>query len=277
MLNRPYNGDEHPPYCTCINCKNETNTSNYHTRSTYGIFNISLSRSESPITIYIACINILILVLDYLLGGLLIDLGAKSSSNIINGEIWRIITPIFLHADIYHLVTNLFGILVFGSIVEKKLGTANFLIIYIFSGTFGNILSFYFSPFTGVGSSGSVFGILACLVLYFYVNKNKFGNIGKEYLISITTIIIISLFFGFISTGIDNAAHLGGMLAGFVISLVLITRDNKISQNNNPFSKIINTDTKNNIFPNIYISIFLLFLFVLLFLSLMIYRIDSGY
>ncbi|MFL2664600.1 MAG: rhomboid family intramembrane serine protease [Dehalococcoidia bacterium] len=278
MLNRPYNGDEHPPFCTCINCQSENNSKNYHSSSTYGIFNISLNQRECPATIYIAGINIFVLILNYFFGGTILDLGAKSSPHIISGEFWRLLTPVFLHADIFHLVTNLFGILVFGSIVEKKLGTINFIVIYIFSGIFGNILSFYFSPFIGVGSSGSVFGILACLVLYFYMNKNKFGNIGKQYLISIVSIIIISLIFGFISTGIDNAAHLGGMIGGFVISLVLIPREKKIIQNNNSFTKISNTHKKiNNILFNIYINIFFLVLFVLLFLGLIIHRISSGY
>ena len=223
--NRQYS-DECPPYCTCVDCKgNYVRNYNYQSSGS-GIFNISLSRKECPITILLASVNILVLLLDLLLDGKIIEIGAKSSYGIINGEFWRLLTPIFLHADIFHLVTNLFGILVFGSIIEKKLGSMKFVAIYVLSGIYGNTFSFYFSPYLGVGSSGSVFGVLASLLTYFYLNKNMFGYIAKEYLISIITIISISLIFGFISSGIDNAAHLGGILSGLIISLLIMPKHN---------------------------------------------------
>ena len=275
--NRQYS-DECPPYCTCVDCKgNYVRNYNYQSSGS-GIFNISLSRKECPITILLASVNILVLLLDLMLDGKIIEIGAKSSYGIINGEFWRLLTPIFLHADIFHLVTNLFGILVFGSIIEKKLGSMKFVAIYVLSGIYGNTFSFYFSPYLGVGSSGSVFGVLASLLTYFYLNKNMFGYIAKEYLISIITIISISLIFGFISSGIDNAAHLGGILSGLIISLLIMPKHNNGIHIYGSFerSSVVNRIIY-KLITNIYLKAFLALFLVLIFIMMITYRSNSGY
>lgn len=275
MPSRQY-GDEHPPYCTCINCK-IIYTGNYQAKDS-GIFNISLTRKECPITIYLALINIIVLFIDLLFNGIIIDIGAKSSYQIINGEYWRLITPIFLHADIFHLITNLFGILVFGSIIEKKLGSTKFIIIYLIAGIYGNAFSFYFSPYLGVGSSGAVFGILTSLLIYFYFNKNILGSIAREYLISIITIISISLIFGFISSGIDNAAHLGGILSGLIISLILIPKTNNEIFTYDSFNRVlIPSRIIHKLITNIYTKITLSLLIAVIFIIMVTYRVNSGY
>ena len=275
MPSRQY-GDEHPPYCTCINCK-IIYTGNYKAKDS-GIFNISLTRKECPITIYLALINIIVLFIDLLFNGKIIDIGAKSSYQIINGEYWRLITPIFLHADIFHLITNLFGILVFGSIIEKKLGSTKFIIIYLIAGLYGNAFSFYFSPYLGVGSSGAVFGILTSLLIYFYFNKNILGSIAREYLISIITIISISLIFGFISSGIDNAAHLGGILSGLIISLILIPKTNNEIFTYDSFNRVlIPSRIIHKLITNIYTKITLSLLIAVIFIIMVAYRVNSGY
>ncbi len=276
-FNRQYD-DECPPYCTCVDCKSDyIRNYNYQSNGS-GIFNISLSRKESPITILLASVNILVLLLDLLLNGKIIEIGAKSSYGIINGEFWRLLTPIFLHADIFHLVTNLFGILVFGSIIEKKLGPMKFIAIYVLSGIYGNTFSFYFSPYLGVGSSSSVFGVLASLLTYFYLNKNMFGNIAKEYLISIIAIISISLIFGFISSGIDNAAHLGGILSGLIISIIIVPRNNKEIYTYDSFERAFGVNIIiYKLITNIYFKAFLALFFVLIFIMMISYRFNSGY
>ena len=275
--NRQYS-DECPPYCTCVDCKgNYVRNYNYQSSGS-GIFNISLSRKECPITILLASVNILVLLLDLLLDGKIIEIGAKSSYGIINGEFWRLLTPIFLHADIFHLVTNLFGILVFGSIIEKKLGSMKFVAIYVLSGIYGNTFSFYFSPYLGVGSSSSVFGVLASLLTYFYLNKNMLGNIAKEYLISIIAIISISLIFGFISSGIDNAAHLGGILSGLIISILIVPRNNKEIYTYDSFERVFGVNRIiYKLITNIYFKSFLALFFVLIFIMMISYRFNSGY
>ena len=153
-----------------------------------------------------------------------------------------------------------------------------FVAIYVLSGIYGNTFSFYFSPYLGVGSSGSVFGVLASLLTYFYLNKNMFGYIAKEYLISIITIISISLIFGFISSGIDNAAHLGGILSGLIISLLIMPKHNNGIHIYGSFerSSVVNRIIY-KLITNIYLKAFLALFLVLIFIMMITYRSNSGY
>lgn len=141
--------------------------------------------------------------------------GAKINLNIIKGQYWRFITPVFLHADITHLLINCYSLYAVGVTVERIYGNARFLIVYLVAGVMGSILSFMFSINSAVGASGAIFGLLGAL-LYFGVEHPKlfrayFGH-------SIIMTIGINLVYGFINTGIDNYGHIGGLMGGFLAS-----------------------------------------------------------
>ncbi len=146
-------------------------------------------------------------------GELILTYGAKINSNILNGEYWRFITPVFLHAGIPHLLVNCYSLYAVGVTVEKIYGRYKFLVIYFIAGIFGNILSFMFSSNPGVGASGAIFGLLGALLFFGLERpalfKSSFGA-------NIVVMIVINLFYGFSKTGIDNFAHIGGLIGGFL-------------------------------------------------------------
>lgn len=147
--------------------------------------------------------------------------GAKENLSIMTGQYWRFLTPIFLHASFTHLLVNSYSLYWVGSVTEKLYGHIKFLVIYLAAGILGNILSFIFSPNPGVGASGSIFGLLGAL-LYFGVEnpelfKSYFGH-------NIMITIAINIVYGFTQPGIDNFAHLGGLLGGFLASGIVKLR-----------------------------------------------------
>ena len=146
---------------------------------------------------------------------LLLDFGAKENFNILAGEYWRFVTPVFLHTGMIHLLINCYSLYVIGVSVEKIFGRFRFLTVYFIAGVLGNLFSFVFSPNRSVGASGAIFGLLGAL-LYFGLERpvlfrKFFGN-------SILVTIFINLTYGFSNTGIDNFAHIGGLSGGFIAS-----------------------------------------------------------
>ncbi len=146
---------------------------------------------------------------------LLIDFGAKDNYHILSGEYWRFITPIFLHANILHLFINCYSLFAVGDLVEKIFGRFRFLTVYFIAGIMGNIASFVFSTNPGVGASGSIFGLLGALMFFGILKpalfKSHFGH-------NVILTILINLGYGFTNASIDNFAHIGGLIGGFLAS-----------------------------------------------------------
>ncbi|TFD92288.1 rhomboid family intramembrane serine protease [Jeotgalibacillus sp. R-1-5s-1] len=143
----------------------------------------------------------------------LIEYGAKYNPLIIEGEWWRLITPIFLHIGILHLLMNSLALYFLGPIVERIYGRFRFLLIYLTAGFTGSVMSFLFTESISAGASGAIFGLFGAL-LYFGIRKPGlfFRTMGANVLV----IILINLVFGFSIPGIDNAGHIGGLLGGFL-------------------------------------------------------------
>lgn len=179
-------------------------------------------KTEKPVITYaLIAVNILVFVFINLYSfksgsnynTLLNVFGEKDNLKILSGEYWRFVTPIFLHANTIHLLVNCFSLYAVGITVEKIYGHVRFMIIYIIAGILGNIASFMFSANFGVGASGSIFGLMGAL-LYFGLER---PSLFKKYFgYNVITTIIINLVYGFTSTGIDNFAHIGGLIGGFL-------------------------------------------------------------
>lgn len=146
-------------------------------------------------------------------GGLLTVFGAKENTLIMSGEYWRFLTPVFLHNGPMHLLLNSYSLFIIGTTVEKLLGRARFSFIYFIAGLMGSIASFMFSVYPGVGASGAIFGLMGALVYYGIEHPALFRrSFGK----SIILMIVINIAYGFSVTGIDNFAHIGGLIGGFL-------------------------------------------------------------
>ncbi len=139
--------------------------------------------------------------------------GAKENSFIMNGEYWRLVTPIFLHGGLIHLLLNSYFLFSIGKLVERIYGSAKFVFVYMIAGITGNIASFVFSPAWSIGASGALMGMLGGLLYYGVENPDQF----KRYFgYNVVSTIVINVIFGISTPGIDNYAHLGGLIGGFL-------------------------------------------------------------
>ncbi len=174
---------------------------------------------ESRITITLILINIfcfiafnMILPVDYLL--LLVQ---KNDSILENQELWRLITSMFLHADVFHLFSNCVALLIFGAAVEGEYSKIEYLIIFFISGLIGNVFSLFLLPYNAIslGASGAVFGLIGAAFVLFVREDPSFLFLGVLYLVYF---IMMGL-----EPGINIFAHLfglaGGILFGYLFNL----------------------------------------------------------
>ncbi|NPC93311.1 rhomboid family intramembrane serine protease [Bacillus sp. WMMC1349] len=181
-------------------------------------------QSGKPIfTWFFAILQIIMFLLLEISGGsqnieTLILFGAKVNTLILDGEWWRLLTPIVLHIGFIHLLFNTFALLSVGAAAERVFGSFRFLVIYILAGVFGSVGSFLFSPYLSAGASGAIFGCLGALLYLAFSNKQAFlKTIGTN----IAVIIILNLGLGFTISNIDNAGHIGGLVGGFLTALAV--------------------------------------------------------
>lgn len=173
---------------------------------------------SAPIFSYtILAINVVVFLLDLLLRGQLTNLGAKDNLAIIQGQLWRLITPVFLHANYLHLGVNSYSLFIVGPQVERSFGHWRFLAIYLLSGLAGSIASFALSPYPSIGASGALFGLIGALIPLLYLNRKVFANTRRS-INNIIMVIALNLVFGFSVGGIDNWAHIGGLGGGLVLA-----------------------------------------------------------
>lgn len=141
--------------------------------------------------------------------------GAKFNPLIMRGEYWRFLTPIFLHGGFVHLMFNSYFLYSVGPVVEKLFGRKKFASIYLTAGIMGNIASFIFSINPSVGASGALFGLMGALLYVGQKHRTLFkSSFGRNVIYT----IVINIVFGFSQPGIDNFAHLGGLLGGYMSS-----------------------------------------------------------
>ena len=105
--------------------------------------------------------------------------GAKVNHKIAAGEIWRLVTPVFIHVGIWHIFVNMYSLYALGPAVERLFGSQRMLVVYLLSGISGVILSLGFSPHGSVGASGAIFGILGSLGTFIYRHRNRLGQAGQ--------------------------------------------------------------------------------------------------
>lgn len=184
---------------------------------------------KEPVTVALILINILVFIAVELTGTSqnawhVLDYGAAYTPYIVeNGEVYRLFTSMFLHFGIEHLVNNMLVLFVLGSRLEQVIGKIRFLLIYLLGGLAGNIVSLILELRTqdfsvSAGASGAVFAVMGAMIYVVIRNKGWLGDLSMR---QILIMAAFSLYFGFASSGVDNAAHIGGMIAGFVIAVLI--------------------------------------------------------
>ena len=148
----------------------------------------------------------------------LIAYGAKDNILMLQGQYWRFITPIFLHANALHIGLNMFNLVVLGVFLERLYGHLRFLLIYLLTGIIGIIASFYFAPQEiSVGASGAIFGLVGAYSIFVLVHRQAFPYGGIPALLWLLVIVALNLSIGFFVSNVDNYAHLGGLFSGCLL------------------------------------------------------------
>ena len=183
------------------------------------------------VTYVLFAVNCLIFLLMELAGGtsgatagpILLGFGAKSNFEMDQGEIWRLVTPIFIHIGFLHMLFNSYALLVVGPQVEKLYGGARFLILYMLSGVAGVIASYFYHPDTlSAGASGAIFGLFGVLLAFVIRYRNSLPAsfrraLGKGVFLTIALNLVI----GFYASFIDSSAHVGGLITGAALAFII--------------------------------------------------------
>lgn len=190
------------------------------------------------VTVFIALVNIVWFGYMFVNGYLatnqgMLDCGAMLSNVLEEGNYLQLITSVFVHFDIKHLGNNMLLLIVLGAMLESYMGSIRFLIIYILSGLGGNIMSALWHMKSqeivlSAGASGAVFGIVGALLAAIALNRGRIEDMTTGKMV---VFAVLSLYQGFASQGVDNTAHLGGFIIGFIVSAVCVLCSRKLRCN----------------------------------------------
>ncbi len=181
-----------------------------------------LFKPKKPIITYVLiAINVIIFLLGMILNlsDTFINLFANYGPLVTEGQYYRLFTSMFIHANLFHILFNMYALYLLGSQAEGFFGKGKFLVIYILSGISGSLLSILLNQgAVSVGASGAIFGILGALLYFGYNNRVYLGN---TLIREIVPVILINLAFGFMMTGVDNFAHIGGLIGGITTAMAV--------------------------------------------------------
>lgn len=185
------------------------------------------SRTESfseyirfyPIVSILLALNISIFLVTLLPGiGVFVQYGGMGINYLIaDGEWWRFFTPMFLHGGIMHILFNMFCLFVFGPELEKITGKMRFLTLFMLSGIFANVATYFFQDlgYAHVGASGAIFGIFGAFGALVYYTRRSMPQLRQI----ILPIIVISIVMTFLQRNVNETAHITGLIVGFLIGL----------------------------------------------------------
>ena len=198
----------------------------------------SLLPETSPVTYVIVFINGLLFVLSLILsmkggegaslmggidGMVLRRLGARVTPLIFEGEVWRLVTPIFLHGSVMHFGMNTLVLMDVGPQLEEVYGSARYLFLYVVMGIFSFVVSSLWNPYViSIGASGSLLGLIGLMLA---ITKKHGGALAEMYRKQLIRWVVYIFVFGFIIRGVDNAAHLGGLVAGYGLGKMFDDRE----------------------------------------------------
>jgi rhomboid protease GluP len=153
----------------------------------------------------------------------LLQWGASYSPDVTQGAWWRLMTAVFLHGGILHLASNMFALVMIGSVTERLFGSTAFTVVYAIAGLGGAVASEWWHPVSvSVGASGAIFGLYGTLLAFLLLRHTTLPRAVVRSLGSGAAVVVLyNIGFGFSQPLIDNAAHLGGLISGFFAGLAL--------------------------------------------------------
>lgn len=184
---------------------------------------VEMPRSAPYVTYSIIAITVIFYILQllskYLFGNdILVIYGARINEAILEGELWRFLTPALLHGSLPHIAFNMYALLSFGSSLERYFGHGRFFLLYVLGAFAGNVASFLFSPGYSVGASTAIFGLLGAEAIFLIQNRKVFPGQFRSAIGNIIFIAAINLFIIGSLPGIDNWGHVGGLIGGLMFT-----------------------------------------------------------
>ena len=173
-------------------------------------------------------INVIVFLICTFTGNLLYNKGRLDIVSVFSqGECGRIIWSMFLHSGVNHIFNNMVILFFLGAMIEKEIGHIRYLMLYFLSGIGGSLLSLVYKVITfdvsgTVGASGAIFGLNGALLSLILFSNRNIASPGRVILM-----IAYSLYSGFTSSNIDNAAHIGGLLTGFILGILMCIADKR--------------------------------------------------
>ena len=194
---------------------NVTNDINEKTAKDNKVYESVFKPKKIIITNIIITLCVLVYILQIFYPELLYW-GANIRDFVKMGHIYRIFTCTFIHAGIIHLLCNMYSLFIIGSQLETFIGKARFIFVYVISAISGSLMSLVFTTGASVGASGAIFGLLGSLLYFGYHYRIYLGSVLRNQIIPI---IILNLLLGFMLPGVDNAAHIGGLIGGYLATV----------------------------------------------------------
>lgn len=187
------------------------------------------SRKQAPVNTILILLNLLVFAAVEMTGSALDTMhmyrwGAAYAPAIVEGkEYFRLVSAMFLHFGIQHLGNNMLVLLFLGDCLERSIGKWKYLLLYFLGGVGANILSVYYEIIkmdnvVSAGASGAIFAVIGAMIYILLINKGRMENFTARRLIFMAA---LSLYLGVTSVGIDNMAHFGGLIFGFLLGILL--------------------------------------------------------
>lgn len=173
-------------------------------------------------------INIIVFLICTFTGDLLYNMGSVNFQGVLgNGEYGRVIWALFLHGNVNHIFNNMVILFFLGAMIEKEVGHIRYGLIFFLSGIGGNLFSLAvrymtFDMSASIGASGAVFGLDGVLLALILFSDRRMQNVTP---VRVMLMIVLSLYNGFTGINVDNAAHVGGLLTGFLAGIVICLFD----------------------------------------------------
>jgi rhomboid protease GluP len=176
-------------------------------------------RATAPAVMTIIAIDVIVYLMQILVGREVVGALALIPSLIDAGEWWRLLTPMLVHGGPLHVFLNMYILFIYGPNVEQAFGTVRFVLMFLIAGFLGSAFSYAFPPDVGsVGASGAIFGVVGILVVYLY--RRRRTSFMAQYLRGMGFFILANFIFGLLpGMNIDNFAHLGGLVGGVLLGL----------------------------------------------------------
>ena len=193
------------------------------------------TREKKPvITVLLVAVNVIVYLILEMVGStgdaeFMMKMGAAWPPSILEGEYWRFLSSTFMHFSFEHILNNMLVLACAGAILEKALGHIKYLLLYLLAGVGGSVLSFFQMIYSGeyavsAGASGAIFGIIGALLWIVIRHRGRYESLTGKGLVFM---IVISLYYGISSGGVDNWGHIGGLLMGFILSMILYRKSRK--------------------------------------------------